>query len=142
MAEPFRFDSSGRSPRAALALGGVALGAAALAGIGAHPALLAATLLLGAPLALDLWRAPAASLELTDDALAWSHGGARTALPLSGIEHVRLDTRLDLTVRATVETGQARSPRIPPPCMPPHRALEAALAARGVPVRRRHFALL
>ncbi len=134
--------SSGRSWRAGLALGAVAALLAALAAIGAHPAILAALALLALPLALDLWRAPEASLTLDGDALEWRHGGALARIPLAGIERVRLDTRLDGTVRATVETGQARPPRIPPPCMPPHKALEAALQARGVAVRRRHFTLL
>lgn len=142
MADPYRFESAGRSPRTAAALGAVAALAALLAWIGAHPAILAAAALLGVPLALDLWRAPTAALTLTDEALEWRHGGDAAAVPLAAIERVRLDTRLDLSVRATVETGQARPPRIPPPCMPPHRALEAALAARGVAVRRRHFTLL
>lgn len=142
MAEPFVYESAGRSGRTAGALAGVALLIAALAAIGAHPAILGALALLGLPLALDLWRAPTAALTLTDEALEWRHGAAREAVPLPRIERVRLDTRLDLSVRATVETGQARAPRIPPPCMPPHKALEAALLARGVAVRRRHFTLL
>ena len=142
MADPYRFESAGRSPRTAAALGAVAALVLALAAIGAHPAILIAAALLGAPLALDLWRAPTAALTLTDGALEWRHGAAAESVPLAAIERVRLDTRLDLSVRATVETGQARPPRIPPPCMPPHKSLEAALRARGVEVRRRHFTLL
>ena len=142
MAEALHHHSSGRSRRTALALGGVAAFVASLAAIGAHPAILAALALLGLPLALDLWRAPQAELTLDDEALEWRHGDARARVPLAGIERVRLDTRLDGTVRATIETGQARPPRIPPPCMPPHKALEAALRDRGVAVRRRHFTLL
>lgn len=142
MAEPYRHETGGRSARTAAALAGVGAGLVGLALIGAHPAILGALALLGVPLALDLWRAPEAWLTLTDEALEWRHGGASVAIPLPRIERVRLDTRLDLSVRATVETGQARPPRIPPPCMPPHKTFEAALRARGVAVRRRHFSLL
>ena len=142
MADAFRFERAGRSARTAAALGAVAALAVALAAIGAHPGILAATAILALPLAIDLWRAPTASLTLTDEALEWRQGAASASVPLAAIERVRLDTRLDLSVRATVETGQARPPRVPPPCMPPHKALEAALRDRGVEVRRRHFTLL
>ena len=142
MAEAFRHENRGRAPRTAAALAGVGALALGLLAIGAHPALLAAAALLGLPLALDLWRAPVAGLTLTDEALEWRHGRVAASVPLAAIERVRLDTRLDGSVRATVETGQARPPRIPPPCTPPDRPFEAALRARGVEVRRRHFTLL
>ena len=60
----------------------------------------------------------------------------------SEIDHFRLDTRLDFSVRATVVLRSGRKIRLPFEATPPHQAFEDALTARGVTVKRFHFQLL
>ncbi len=64
----------------------------------------------------------------------------RPAIPIFG---VLLDTRLDFSVRASVVLADGgRKIRLPYESTPPHKALEAALLARGIAVQRHHFSLI
>ena len=63
-------------------------------------------------------------------------------LAVAEIDHLRMDTRLDLSVRTTVVLTSGERLRIPPAAQPPHRDFEQALTARRVAVRRHHFTAL
>lgn len=142
MHEPFRFQRRHRSLGSFLVLCGVwaALGAAWFF-LDAAPLLLvlvgAATL----PLLWDLVRNPPAGLALDDKTLSWRSGRHTAEIALAEIAQVRLDTRLDFSVRVTLRLNSGRKIRIPFEATPPHRAFEAALSARGLKTERQHFSL-
>ncbi|SFE64423.1 hypothetical protein SAMN04488523_10920 [Sulfitobacter brevis] len=94
------------------------------------------------PAIYDLARNPASGLTLTNDQLTWHSGRRRADVALAEVDHIRLDTRLDFSVRATVVTRTGRKIRLPFECTPPHRAFESALQDHGLAVQRHHFQLL
>ncbi|TDK43092.1 hypothetical protein [Antarcticimicrobium luteum] len=94
------------------------------------------------PALYDLYADPTAGLRLDDAAIRWHSGRRHGELALDEIDHMRLDTRWDLSVRATAVLRSGRRIRLPDESLPPHRALEAALMARGLRVERHHFTQL
>lgn len=94
------------------------------------------------PAVYDLIRNPRAGLTLDTRTLRWFSGRRTGALDLSEIDHIRLDTRLDFSVRITAVLTTGRKIRLPFECTPPHQAFEDALIARGVKTQRHHFQLL
>jgi hypothetical protein len=93
------------------------------------------------PALWDLWANRTAGLTLSRETLNWHSGNRGSDIPLSDIKKVRLDTRLDLSVRATIIPHQGRKIRLPYEATPPHRALETALTARNIKTERHHFNL-
>ena len=93
------------------------------------------------PAIVDLIRNPLAGLTLTAEALTWYSGRRTGSVSLTELDHVRLDTRLDFSVRATAVLDTGRKIRLPFEATPPHRQFEAALEAQGVTVKRFHFQL-
>ena len=139
MAEPFRFERSARGRRA-LALIGTALATiAALILLGGAWWITAALALLTLPAVIEAVRDARATLALDDHAFAWSSGRRAQSVPLPRIAEVRLATTLDFSQRASVLLDTGQRLRIPPECLPPGRALDACLAARGIPHRRSLF---
>lgn len=94
------------------------------------------------PAVYDLWANPVATLRLTDHTLRWSLPRSEAEIALHEIDHVRLDTRLDFSVKATIVLSTGRKLRLPFPATPPHQAFEDALNARNVATRRHHFSLM
>ncbi|WP_237267578.1 hypothetical protein [Sulfitobacter alexandrii] len=137
------FRREGRSLRGAAVLVAVWGALAALwIGLEAAPVLVA---ILGAftlPALWDLVRNPLAGMDLTPTRLRWFTGPRDAHIALSEIDHLRLDTRLDFSVRATVVLSNGRKIRIPFEATPPHRSFETALVSQGVRVKRFHFQLL
>lgn len=138
----YSYRRRGRSPRLVAVL------------IGVYAALLAAILLFDAawwlmallalptlPALYDLYADPEAGLDLDGETLRWHSGRRHTELALTEVERIRLDTRWDFSVRATAVLTSGRKIRLPDESLPPHRALEAALTARGLRVERHHFTL-
>ena len=103
--------------------------------------ILAIVALFTLPALWDLATNPIASLSLSPQALVWQRGKDKVTIPLDTIDHIRLDTRLDLSVRATVVLRSGQRLRIPPDTMPPYRPFDHALHAAGVPTQRHHFSL-
>jgi hypothetical protein len=95
--------------------------------------------LLTLPAAIEAIRDSRARLDLDDRVLSWSSGRRAQAVPLPRIAELSLSTALDFSQRATVHLDTGERLRIPPECLPPGRALDAALAARGLPHRRSLF---
>lgn len=93
------------------------------------------------PALWELATNPIARLSLSPQVLVWQRGKDKVTIPLNTIDHIRLDTRVDLSVRATVVLRSGQRLRVPPDAMPPHRPFEYALHAAGVPTRRHHFSL-
>lgn len=138
----YRFERRGRSRTALIAtlsiwglLGGLTWAYAL------SPWIVGGVVLFTLPAVLEgLWDARA-WLSLTDTDLSWQSAGRDVRLPLAMIDTVRLDTRLDFSVRVTLCLADGRRLRLPPACTPPHRQFEAELQARGVTTRRHHFSL-
>lgn len=141
-APPYRFQRQGRSPGAAILLAVIWMALLyAWVFLSASPVVIGGVAIFTLPALWDLIINPSAGLTLGDKAIAWfsAHRTAQVALP--EIDHIRLDTRLDFSVRATVILNTGRKIRIPFEATPPHQDLEAALAARALKTERHHFSL-
>ena len=110
--------------------------------IDAAPLIIAILGLFTLPALYDLVVNPRAELTLDDDRLGWKVPRSHADISLAEIDHVRLDTRLDLSVKGTVILASGRKLRIPVPAMPPHEDFESALQDRGIVTRRHHFSLM
>lgn len=140
MAEPFRYERSARDPRAlALISAAILLLLFLLFVVEAAWWVAAILALLTMPAVMEALRDARATLTLDDHALTWSSGRRKGSVPLVRIAEVRLATTLDFSQRASLTLDTGQSLRIPPECLPPGRALDAALAARGLPHRRNLF---
>ena len=89
----------------------------------------------------DLVKNPGSGLDVTAEQIVWFTGGERTDLPLSRIAQLRLDTRLDLSIRATLILTPGNRLRLPQPVVPPVAELIHALDQRGIAHERHHFSL-
>ncbi len=139
-AEPYRYVRKGRSWAAVIAV--LLTWAACLAAVVIFQAALwivGLILLFTLPAVWDLWSGATAGTELRADQLSWYSGRRRVDLPLSDIDHVRLVTRFDFSVRAAVLLRTGRKLRLPAEATPPHGAFEAALHAHGLRTERHHF---
>ena len=94
------------------------------------------------PALYDLASGRLSGVEIGSDALSWFSGSRKGEVALHALDHVRLDTRLDFSVRASAVLTNGRKLRLPLESIPPADAFEAALAARGIAVQRHHFSLL
>ncbi|MFG6591586.1 hypothetical protein [Sulfitobacter sp. 1A12157] len=94
------------------------------------------------PALWEVFSNPASGLTLDQHSLSWFTGKRDAKIALAQVDRVRLDTRLDMSVRATVILHTGRKIKLPFEATPPHRALEAALQARGVATERHHFTLI
>lgn len=140
MAEPLRFARGARRPGALALLGaGLALLAALIFLVEAHPLAVALLALLLAPALWDAIRNTQASVEIDDTHLKWRSGRRGADVPLDRIEEAVLATTLDFSQRLRLRLKGGESQRVPPECLPPGRALDAAFTARGIPHKRSLF---
>lgn len=94
------------------------------------------------PALYDLISGRRAGLSLDDAGLSW-HAGRRTGdIAWPRISHLRLDTRLDLSVRASAVLVSGRKVALPLEATPPADHFEQVLNDRGIKVERHHFSLL
>ncbi|MEQ6248397.1 hypothetical protein ABMC89_05855 [Sulfitobacter sp. HNIBRBA3233] len=101
--------------------------------------------LLGAftiPAMNDLVVNPRAEFGLTDSHINWQTPRSEAEIALEGVDHLRLDTRLDFSVRLSVVLTSGRKLRVPVPATPPADRIEAAATEAGLKVRRHHFSLI
>ncbi|MGB3246991.1 MAG: hypothetical protein WBB25_20855 [Sulfitobacter sp.] len=94
------------------------------------------------PALYDIAMDPAAGLDLDADAVHWFSGRREAEVAVSEIDHIRLDTRLDFSVRASVVLRTGRKIRLPFEATPPHAEFENALNAAGIKTMRHHFQLI
>lgn len=78
-------------------------------------------------------------LRLDQDGLRWFSGRREAGVRLSEIDHVRLDTRWDFSVRMSLVLTSEKRIRLPDESTPPHRELESRLKEAGLKVERHHF---
>ena len=142
-AEPFVWERQGRNPVTLYAvLGTWALLIALIVLVDAAPWLMGIIALFTLPAVYELYANPAAGLSIDGDTLSWFSGKRRATLDRAEVQHVRLDTRLDFSVRATAVLTGGRKVRLPYESTPPDKLLEAALNAHGFQTQRHHFSLI
>lgn len=142
-ADTFQFHREGRNKATLYAVVAVWAGLfAAYLLVDAAPWILAAIGLFTLPALWDLYKNPSSGLTFTPDALTWFTGARNASVAWREIDRVRLDTRLDFSVRASAVLHSGRKIRLPYECTPPDELLEAALNARGVRTERHHFSLI
>ncbi|MGD9293992.1 MAG: hypothetical protein PVI41_03835 [Roseobacter sp.] len=142
-AEDFTYRRNGRNRGTLLAV--VSVWLALIAASALVQASLWIVAVLGAftlPALWDLYKNPASGLTFTPDAMTWFTGQRTGTIAWRDIDRVRLDTRLDFSVRATAVLQSGRKIRLPYESTPPNQLFEAALNARGIRTERHHFSLI
>ena len=142
MAEALIVRNQGRTLRT---FGALALAAALLGGlysIGTMTWILVFLSLFAIPALVDLLLNPVSTFEMTDDTMRWICPTQSGELTLDRIRQVRLDTRLDVSVRVTVMLVDGSKLRLPQDVLPAHKTLEEAFQARGIKVERHHFRVI
>ncbi|WP_170769236.1 hypothetical protein [Ruegeria lacuscaerulensis] len=99
-------------------------------------ALLALTTL---PALWDFARGTSAGLTLGPDRISWFTGARQAEVNLADIDHVRMDTRWDFSVRVSLVLRSEKKIRLPDESTPPHREFERLLQQAGLRVKRHHF---
>lgn len=142
-AEPFSYHHQGRNRAtlwAVLALWGILI--LAIIWVDAAPWLMGIIALFTVPALWDLYANPAAGMAFDDQQITWFSGKRHAELAWSEVDHVRLDTRLDFSVRATAVLVTGRKIRVPYEATPPHQVLEEALKRYNIQTQRHHFSLI
>ena len=139
----FSFRRKGRNWAALLSVLGIwAVLLIAIVAIDAALWLMGVVALFTLPAAWEVCNNPKAGFDMNDAGVLWFTGKRRASLNWLEIDRFRLDTRLDFSVRATAVLTSGKKIRLPYECTPPHKALEAALNARGIRTERHHFSLI
>lgn len=143
MSDSFSYHAEGRKWGTGLTVLGIWLALLGIwLGLEAHPLIVLFLGLFTLPACWDFLHNPDSGLTLTPDTLTWHSGKRRAAVALDEIDTVRLDTRLDFSVKATLVLHTGARIRLPFECTPPHQQFEDALNARGLTTRRTHFQLM
>lgn len=143
MSDSFTYHARGRSKGTALVVAAVWLGLLGLwLGFEANLWIVAFLALFTLPACWDLVQNPASGLSLTQTQLSWHSGKRRAEVALDEIDHIRMDTRLDFSVKVTLILKTGAKLRLPFEATPPHQAFEAALQDRGLATKRFHFQLM
>lgn len=142
MSAGFEYTASGRSLRAVLAVAGAwAVLAWLYLGLSAAWWIVAPLSLTTLPALRDLWRNPQAGMRLDDETISWHSGRRHASVALTDVDRVRLDRRMDGSVRVTVVLTSGKRLRLPMESLPHHQALESTLTAHGLRCERNPFPL-
>ncbi|MEM6373773.1 MAG: hypothetical protein AAF727_13470 [Pseudomonadota bacterium] len=140
---PFSYETSGRNRKTLVVL--LVVWAVILAAVFALEASLWLAGLIGLctlPAAYDLIAARRSGVRLDGAGLGWFAGKRTGQIAWERISHIRLDTRLDFSVRASAVLVSGRKVRLPLESTPKPDTFEEALTDRGIKVERHHFSLL
>lgn len=139
----YTFTRSARSPRA---VAWVALWWAILLAVyfalNASPVIVLVLAAISLPALYDIGAGSTSEFQITNAEIKWRSGRRGAHLPRGQLKSVRLDTRLDLSLRMTLITYQGTKVRLPYECVPPTDAITAALTAHDVAFERHHFTLM
>ncbi|MCX7559378.1 hypothetical protein OS190_07325 [Sulfitobacter sp. F26204] len=139
----FTFAHSGRNRRTAMVVAAIWFAVLAAGLFWEMSALMMAFLLaFTLPALWDLMRDPASGLTLTNNTLHWYSGKRQVSVALEEVAMIRLDTRLDLSVKVTLILNTGTKLRLPFESTPPHQPFEEALIQRGLKTERHHFQLM
>lgn len=94
------------------------------------------------PALIDIGVGATSNLRISDTEIAWRSGRRGGVIPRPQVKLVRLDTRLDFSLRVTLLTHQGQKTRLPYECVPAFKDLEAALLDRDISFEQHHFTLL
>ncbi len=140
---PYSYETTGRNRKTLVAV--VAVWAAILAAIvlvNAAPWLMGLIGLCTLPALYDLIAGRKSGVALSAQGLSWFAGARTGDITWDKISHMRLDTRLDFSVRASAVLTSGRKVRLPLESTPHPEIFEDELTARGIKVERHHFSLL
>ncbi|WP_425038280.1 hypothetical protein [Primorskyibacter sp. S187A] len=141
--KPWRFEASARGPRAFLVLGlwwGLVL--LGLWAIELNIWIALALLTFSLPAIWELVRGATAYLEIDKTHVRWGSGRRSGEVARNEIGKVRLDTRLDFSLRMSIVLHNGRKIRLPYECLPRAARLKAALDQAGLAHEHHHFSLL
>ena len=99
-------------------------------------------LLFTIPALYDLVVDREAGLSVSGEKIEWFAGRQTGESLWSKVEHVRFDTRIDLSVKISLVLHNGRRVKLPIEATPPHRELEAVLENIGVKTSRHHFSFV
>lgn len=140
---PFSYETSGRNRKTLVALALVwAAIVAALLLLDASRWLMGLIVLCTAPAVYDLVVGRRSGVALSPEGLIWFSGRLTGEITWDRISHIRLDTRLDFSVRTSAVLTTGRKVRLPLESIPRHEVFEEALKTHGIKVERHHFSLL
>lgn len=94
------------------------------------------------PALYDLIANPRSTFTLDATHLRWATPRQQADIALAEIDHLRFDTRLDMSVRLTVVRPSGVKIRVPYPATPPHAEFESLARQAGLKTQRHHFSLL
>lgn len=142
MPDPLTFTHHGRNPRTfmALAIAVVILGG--LKAIGTTTWILAILGIFAVPALIDVLLNPVSTFSLADGVLRWKSATQEAEMRTDQIRSARFDTRLDISVRATLTMVDGSKVRIPNDVLPSPDRLQATLEAYDIPVERHHFRVM
>lgn len=94
------------------------------------------------PAIWDLWSNPRSEIEITGAAISWSHGKISATIQKSEIQRIRVDLRLDRSIKLTLILKTGRKIRVTQPAIPPLQQLEDALTRFDYSYVKNPFSLL
>ncbi|QUJ75091.1 hypothetical protein KDD17_08555 [Sulfitobacter albidus] len=143
MSLPYSYTATPRSRTAALVVAAIwTVLALAWWVLDASPLIVAVLAAFTLPALYEIVAQPQASFTLDATHIRWHTPHAEAEIALSGVNHIRLDTRLDMSVRVSVVLSNGRKLRVPVPATPPHTEVDTAARAAGLTVKRHHFSLI
>ena len=92
--------------------------------------------LIAVPAMVEAVKGRVATLNLNDTQISWHSASRQGDVALARIELAKFRTTFDLSQRLVLLLDNGQRARIPPECIPPGRALEDGLKARGVRTQR------
>ncbi|SLN19065.1 hypothetical protein RUM8411_00625 [Ruegeria meonggei] len=101
--------------------------------------IIAALALSTLPALWDIARGTQAGVTFDQNKLQWFSGGREAEVALADIDHVRFDTRWDLSVRVSLVLRSDKRIRLPDESTPSHKEFEHVLQHAGLRVERHHF---
>ena len=140
---PYSFETTGRNRKTLVAIGVVWVAIiTAVLWLEASLWLMGGIALCTAPALYDLITARRSGVTLSAEGLSWFAGARTGDISWNKISHMRLDTRLDFSVRASAVLITGRKVRLPLEATPPVDTFEDVLTARDIKVERHHFSFL
>lgn len=140
---PYSFETTGRNRKTLISFAIVwAVIAVAVFWLDASLWLMGLIGLCTAPALYDLIAGRRSGVALAAEGLSWFAGQRTGDITWDQISHMRLDTRLDFSVRASAVLTSGRKVRLPLESTPPADTFEEVLRTRGIKVERHHFSLL
>ena len=140
---PYEFSCTARTRTTALVVALVWLAIfAAILFLNASLVLMTVLMLFTAPALYDLISNRPSGMRLDADGLHWFTGKRTGDITWAKIEYLRLDTRLDFSVRLSAVLVSGRRIRLPMEVMSDVTELESELTKRDIPFRRHHFSLV